>query len=263
MKLSRPINKFSTATQNVYILADDFWMPEFEQKRRIWIYLPPDYNNTDKKYPVLYMQDGQNLFDQATAFAGEWGVDKSLNTIFHKGESTGLIVIGIDNGSDTRTYEYSPYKNAKFGGGGGKLYLKFLAETLKPYIDHQYRTLSDRENTGIMGSSLGGLISFYAGIYYEKIFGRIGVLSPSFWFSPKIYDAARKYKHKHYTKFYFLVGRKESEYLVQQTEDMYNIMLHDCKVPEKDMKIKICDDGQHAEWFWNREFLEVYRFLFQ
>lgn len=262
MNLSRPITKHSTATENVYILSQDFFMPQFNQKRRIWIYLPPDYESSgDKKYPVLYMQDGQNLFDVATSFSGEWAVDNNLNALFKAGESQGLIVVGIDNGSDTRTYEYSPHKHPKFGGGGGKLYIDFLVNTLKPYIDTNYRTHSDRDSTGIMGSSLGGLISFYAGITYPKVFGKVGVFSPSFWFSSKIFDNAKKYKHNNYTKYYFLAGGRESESLVPQTEEMYNI-LKSRGIAEDQMRMIVQQDGEHSEWFWNREFPNAYRFLY-
>ncbi|TAE69911.1 MAG: alpha/beta hydrolase [Bacteroidetes bacterium] len=262
MNLSRPITKHSTATENVFILSEDFFMPQFNQKRRIWIYLPPDYETSgNKRYPVLYMQDGQNLFDAASSFAGEWAVDNNLNALFERGESQGLIVIGIDNGSDTRTYEYCPHRNPKFGGGGGKLYLRFLVETLKPFIDQNYRTYADRDSTGIMGSSLGGLISFYAGIEFPKVFGKIGVFSPSFWFSPKIYENAKKYMHKNYTKYYFLAGRQESSNLVEQTSEMYEIMKQR-GIHEDQMRLIVCDDGQHSEWFWNREFPNAYRFLY-
>jgi alpha-glucosidase len=264
MNLPRPTHKFSTASENVFILAEDFWMPQFEQKRRIWIYLPPDYNhNNEKKYPVLYMQDGQNLFDNATAFAGEWAVDNTMDEMFHKQETQGAIIVGIDNGSDTRTYEYSPYSNAKYGGGGGKLYLKFITEILKPYIDSHYRTKTEREFTGIMGSSLGGLISFYGGIAFDKYFGRIGVLSPSFWFSPKIYQIAKKYKVKNEnTKLYFLVGGQESKYLVEQTQEMYQIMLEAGLKENEHLKFIVHHEGQHAEWFWKREFAAAYKYLF-
>ena len=160
--------KVSTASKNVQILDTAFLIPQLNRTRRIWIYLPPDYNyNTDKRYSVLYMQDGQNLFDDATSYAGEWGVDEFMDSLKY-GQ---CIVVGIDNGGDKRMTEYNPYDNKKFGKGEGKKYIDFLVKTLKPFIDKNYRTLPGIQNTGIAGSSMGGLISLYAILQYPKVFG--------------------------------------------------------------------------------------------
>src|SRR5690606_36165183 len=144
--------------------------------------LPPDYETSAKYYPVLYMHDGQNLFDVRTSFSGEWKVDEHLDSLFLLGDP-GCIVVGIDNGGTNRINEYSPWVNPQYGGGQGDQYIEFLIETLKPYIDQNYRTLPDAEHTGIMGSSMGGLISYYGGLTNQNVFGRIGAFSSSFWFS--------------------------------------------------------------------------------
>src|SRR5688572_5693584 len=145
--------KKNTASPNVRIIDTAFFIPQLNRTRRIWIYLPEDYATGTKRYPVLYMHDGQNLFNEATAFAGEWGVDETLDTARKK-----CIVIGIDNGGLKRMNEYNPYDNDRFGKGEGKQYIDFIAKTLKPYIDKKYRTLKDKKNTIIAGSSMGGLI---------------------------------------------------------------------------------------------------------
>ncbi|MBV6655616.1 MAG: alpha/beta hydrolase, partial [Mameliella sp.] len=121
----------STAADNVFLLDEDFYMPQLDRNRRIWIYLPPDYNTSDATYPVLYMHDGQNLFDAATAAFGEWEVDESLNALFQDGDP-GVIVVGIDNGGGLRLNEYSPWINPSYGGGEGAAYVDFIVETLKP-----------------------------------------------------------------------------------------------------------------------------------
>ncbi|MBK8427854.1 MAG: hypothetical protein IPL27_18645 [Lewinellaceae bacterium] len=167
----------STAAANVQIMDNDFYIPQLNRNRRIWLYLPPDYATTTKSYPVLYMQDAQNLFDAETSFSGEWEVDESLNELHQQGDY-GCIVVGIDNGGVDRLNEYSPWINAQYGGGQGDEYIEFLVSTLKPYIDANYRTLPGRNTTGIMGSSMGGLISMYGFSERQDIFPKAGIFPP-------------------------------------------------------------------------------------
>ena len=129
----------STAAKNVHLISDSFLIPQLGRTRKIWIYLPPDYESGKKKYPVIYMQDGQNLFDNSTSFSGEWEIDETLNQLFSEGDY-GAIVVGVDNGGSHRIDEYTPWKNSQYGGGEGDLYSDFLAKTLKPFIDKHYRT---------------------------------------------------------------------------------------------------------------------------
>jgi alpha-glucosidase len=155
----------STAGKNVHIIDTAFRIDQLNRKRRIWIYLPDGYSSTRTRYPVLYMHDGQNVFDIISSYAGEWGVDECIDTMMRK-----CIVVGIDHGGDKRLNEYCPYDFTLQGFGGsnsvnkgeGDQYVDFLVRTLKPYIDKQYRTLKNKNNTFIAGSSMGGLISMYA-----------------------------------------------------------------------------------------------------
>ncbi|HYC27687.1 MAG TPA: alpha/beta hydrolase-fold protein, partial [Chitinophagaceae bacterium] len=201
--------KKETASANVRIIDTSFYIPQLKRSRRIWVYLPPDYSGGTKKYPVLYMHDGQNLFNEATSYAGEWGVDETLDSMKKQ-----CIVIGIDNGLLKRMNEYNPYNNERFGPGEGRQYIDFIAKTLKPYIDKKYRTLKDRNNTIIAGSSMGGLISMYAAVIYPRVFGAAGVFSPSFWISPKLKDDINKLvkpsTHRQ-SRIYFYAGEQESK----------------------------------------------------
>ncbi len=163
---------------------ESFIIPQLNRERRIWMYLPPDYEVSNEAYPVVYMHDAQNLFDETTSYSGEWSVDETLDRLF-KDKNLKLIVVGIDNGGEKRLDEYSPWKNEKYGGGEGDAYLDFVVNTLKPYIDNNFNTLKDKTNTAIIGSSMGGLISHYAALKYPEVFGKIGVYSPAFWFSPR------------------------------------------------------------------------------
>jgi Putative esterase len=121
----------STASKNVYIADDSFYMKALKRYRKVWIYLPPDYNASTKSYPVLYMHDGQNLFDKKTSFAGEWQVDETLDRMYAQGKAV-AIVVGIDNGGGDRINEYSPWVNATYGGGNGDAYVSFIVDELKP-----------------------------------------------------------------------------------------------------------------------------------
>lgn len=169
-------NSKSTVVGNLEII-ENFYMPELNRFRTIRVWTPSNYN-TSNKYPVIYMHDGQNLFDDYTSFAGEWGVDESIENLIINSKTKGFIVVGIDN-SEFRMSEYTPNWGDIESAEGDK-YAKFIVNTLKPYIDSNYNTLKDRNNTIIMGSSMGGLISFYTGLNYQKTFGYIGSLSTSF-----------------------------------------------------------------------------------
>jgi len=254
--------KVSTKAANVSILEREFVIEDLNDiSHKVWLYLPPNYGTSHEKYPVIYMHDAQNLFDDATSFVGEWDVDGTLNE-YYKKTGKGFIVVGVENGGEKRIEEYTPYKNEKYGGGKGDIYIDFLANELKPYIDKNYRTEPNAENTAIIGSSLGGLISFYGGLKYPEVFGKIGALSTSFWFSSdKITDFAKENGNQQNTKIYFLVGGKEGDSMVPDTENMGKLLV-DLGFPEQQIKTKIVPEGKHTEAFWKAEFLEVIEFLY-
>lgn len=251
--------KASTAAKNVSILSDNFKIPQLNRERRIWLYLPPDYELSNKSYPVVYMNDGQNLFDTRTSYAGEWEVDEILNKLF-KERKLELIVVGIDNGGENRMDEYSPWKNEKYGGGEGDSYLEFIVANLKPYIDSHYNTLSDKNNTAIMGSSMGGLISFYAGLKYPNTFGKIGVFSPSFWIASDSFQCVKPYSELE-SKMFFLVGDSEGGNMVQDTEKMVEIMKANGFIKENIYK-KIVPGGEHGEKLWSSQFEQAILWLY-
>lgn len=190
-------------------VAKNIQSPQLGNQRHLLVYLPPSYKNESKRhYPVLYMQDGQNLFDNATSFAGEWGVDEAMENLAHQ-EGLEAIVVGIPNSGRNRLAEYSPFPDSQLGGGLGDKYLSFVAHTVKPLIDRDFRTLPDRSNCGIMGSSMGGLISLYAFFHCPDLFGFVGVMSPSLWFGHgRIFTYVRDAAY-HPGKIYLDVGTRE------------------------------------------------------
>lgn len=161
------------------LVKNRVYSPSLSNHRDVYIYLPPSYATSDRRYPVLYMHDGQNLFDAATSFAGEWRADEAMNAL--SAEGIEAIIVGVANIGEGRMKEYLPFKHPYFGEGKGNAYLKFIVETVKSDVDHHFRTLPDRAHTGIAGSSMGGLISLYGFFCYPSVFGLAGVISPALW----------------------------------------------------------------------------------
>ncbi len=247
----------STASAQVSIIDTAFYMPGLNRTRRIWVYLPQHYLQLPgKKYPVLYMHDGQNLFDNATSYAGEWGVDEALDSI-----KNACIVVGIDNGGSHRMTEYNPNDTKQFGKGEGKQYLAFIVEHLKPFIDHHYRTLPGSQDTWMAGSSMGGLISFYAGLYYPTVFGRLGIFSPSFWVVPQmkaqVKQLVKKATHGK-QKYYFYAGGAEGSGMARGMETIAT-ELSEAGGPQ--VKTVINPQGRHNETNWSAAFPAFYRFI--
>ena len=256
----------STATTSVSII-DTVEIPQLGRSRRVWIYLPPDYATSSRRYPVLYMHDGQNVFDEATSYAGEWGVDETLDSL-HAAGDPGVIVVAVDHGGMLRIPEYSPWPT-RFGAGEGERYAAFLVHTLKPWVDQRYRTLPDRLNTGIAGSSMGGLISFYAALEYPEVFGRAAVFSPSFWVAPAAYPFAAQATPREGNRIYIISGAREvaageAQGVYQRDQErMLEALAQRGFRSGTHLFTSVVADGQHAEWFWRREFPAAYLWLFQ
>ncbi len=250
----------TTAAENVFILSAAFNMPQFGRTRRIWIYLPLDYKDSGKPYPVIYMQDGQNVFDTYTAFAGEWQVDETLNALAAQGRNV-PIVVAVDNGGGSRMSEYSPWKNNQYGGGEGEKYIDFLVNTLKPFVDSAYRTKKGPESTCIMGSSMGGLISMFGALSRPDIFGKAGIFSPSYWFSDSVWTFVRDAQKQHPMRLYQLVGSAEGGSMVPDMLSMQDT-LRKYGYGENELISKVVQGAQHNEQFWRSEFREAYMWLF-
>ncbi|SDS19762.1 alpha/beta hydrolase [Christiangramia echinicola] len=247
-------NSQSTASKNVETFS--IAAPQLDTIKKIWVYLPESYKTSNRTYPVIYMHDAQNLFDKKTSYAGEWKVDEALDSL----KTPEAIIVGIEHGGNKRIDELTPLPHEKYGGGKADSYLDFLVNDLKPHIDSTYRSSSDYEYTGIFGSSLGGLVSFYAAIKYPETFGMIGSYSPSFWFNREIYDLAGSEDLNKNTRFYFLVGTAESEEMVPDLKKMIEV-LHKQNIDPEHLKVKFVEDGQHNEAMWSENFTETYLWL--
>jgi alpha-glucosidase len=248
--------KMHTATARVHIINENFEIPQLERQRRVWIYLPAEYDTNKQQYPVIYMHDGQNLFDEYTSSYGEWGIDELMDKIPAQQES---IIVGIDHGGEYRIPEYDPY-NSKYGEGRGDDYVQFLIKNLKPYIDTHYRTQKDAAHTTIAGSSMGGLISMYAALKYPEVFGNAGVFSPAFWIAPQIYDQAQQAVINKNSRFYFVCGDAESESMVADMQKMADIVKAK-GISASNAPVTVIKGASHNEKQWNGDWPGFYKWL--
>lgn len=242
----------STASKQVSSFSIE--APQLSTTKKIWVYLPQNYSENKKKYPVIYLHDGQNLFDKSTSFSGEWNIDEALDSLHAE-----MIVIGIEHGNEKRIDELTPFKNEKHGGGNADKYLDFIVNVLKPQIDKNYRTLKKSESTFIGGSSLGGLVSYYATLKYPGTFSKALIFSPSFWFSNEIYSLSEK-SPKTNTKMYFLCGDSEDESMVYDLSRMTDLLKLKVNSPSQ-IEIQVIEGGQHNEKLWREAFPKAYLWL--
>jgi len=251
----KPEEKKHTASANVHTIAENFNMPQLDRQRRIWIYLPANYESSYKKYPVIYMHDGQNLFDAYTSGYGEWGIDEIMDKLPVKEQ---CIIVGIDHGGEHRMTEYNPY-DSKFGKAEGDQYVAFLVKTLKPYIDQHYRTKTDAKHTTIAGSSMGGLISFYAVLKYPEVFGNGGIFSPSFWIAPDMFNYVQQHLNTK-SRFYFVCGDSEGDDMAEPMEKMVKLV-RSKGISEQNSPEAIIKGAKHNEKQWNGDFPAFYEWL--
>ncbi len=244
-------------------------MPQYSdgRTRNIRVWLPDGYDpeDTEKKYPVFYMHDGQNLFDSYTSFAGEWQVDEAITDMIAQGYE-GSIVVGIDNSSD-RINEYTPnwpdVDSSTADDPSGDKYAAFIVETLKPYIDSHYNVRTDKESTGIGGSSMGGLISYYIGLEYPDVFGQVLVFSPSFWLFSEdtisdVISSTDFSDTENLPKMFLYVGGESS--IAPYIDFVKNTMI-DQGYPEEKINTLTDPSQTHSESAWSKYFPQAYQWL--
>ena len=261
-----------TVTGDVKII-DRFPIPQLHRVRRIWVWLPPGYDGSDKRYPVLYMQDGQNVFDRKTSYAGEWQVDESLAALLGAGKEPAAIVVAVDNGQELRMREYVPAALSGRAEDEGEKYAEFLARTLKPYIDARFRTLPDRDHTAVAGSSAGAAISFYAGVKYPEVFSRVGAFSfvISKDFIGNIFQIRKLFPRDPALpmRFYLHVGTEEDIHGPGSKEMFVTNLrwlageLRAMGYGKDEIRLDVEPGGVHNEGDWARRFPQAYEWLFK
>ena len=241
----------------------NFWSPQLSNSRTLIVYLPPSYSlNPLKRYPVLYMHDGQNLFEAATSATGvEWRVDETANSRMNQGLMDEAIIVGVYNTGSNRIFEYTPCCDADYGGGGADLYESFIIDTVKPYIDGAYRTLSSKANTAVMGSSLGGLVSFYIGRRHPEVFGKLGSMSGSFWWDNEALTVQVEASASKVPVKIYLDAGTNSDGLTQTTR-MRNALVTDGYVQGSDLYYYVAQGGSHNESSWAARVYLPLQYLF-
>lgn len=229
--------------------------PQLGNWRDIHVYLPPSYHRSSADYPVLYMHDGQNLFDPAISFAGEWGIDDAI-------VATGCeaVVVAIPNIDSVRMAEYSPFADWECGGGRGEAYVDFLVETVKPIIDQAFRTRRDAASTVIGGASMGGLISLYAQRSRPDVFGCAAVMSPSLWYGREPLFAWLVAQGRRSGRFYLDIGTLEGDEMLADARRLRALLEQQGYRAGSDLRY--CEqDAEHCEAAWAERFRNALPFL--
>ncbi|MCH7403385.1 alpha/beta hydrolase [Belliella kenyensis] len=244
----------------IHLISEEFEIPQLNKKRKIWALLPNDYEETDDTYPVLYLHDAQNLFNENAAY-GNWQIDKKLAVMAYYGIGK-LIVIAIEHAESERVIEYN-VGNTRLGKGQGKKYIRFITDTLKPFVDKNFRTRPQREYTGIGGSSMGGLVSIFSGLMYPEVYGKLMIFSPSLWVLPKIKFSFLDMDDVSDTKIYLYAGGEESEKMIKHVKKFKKKLLKKNNFDGR-MKIRLSinEEGKHNESYWSDEFPKAMEWLF-
>lgn len=233
--------------------------------RDLIVYLPEEYERGDRHYPVLYLHDGQNLFDGNTSYipGRTWSVHETADRLIADGEVEPLIIVGIYNTGEHRILEYTPTADPKYGGGEGGLYGRLLVDEMKPFIDRTYRTLAGPEHTGLGGSSLGGLVTLYLGLLRPDIFGKLAVLSPSVWWDQKsilafVTEAAPRPR----PRIWLDMGTKEGKRTLHDSDTLHALLMEQGWVEGKDLMYRRVVGGTHDETAWATRVGPFLKFLF-
>lgn len=244
----------------IHLISEEFEIPQLNKTRKIWALLPHDYDSSTEHYPVLYLQDAQNLFNENAEF-GNWQIDKKLAVMSDYGIGK-VIIIAVEHGEKERLLEYNVGKTV-LGKGQGKQYIRFITDTLKPFVDRTFRTKTEREFTGIGGSSMGGLVSIFSGLMYPEVFGKLMIFSPSLWVIPKIKLGFLDIFEPMDTRIYLYAGGDESETMVEHvTKFRKRLLKRESLQGKMNVRLSINELGKHNESYWSDEFPKAIEWLF-
>jgi predicted alpha/beta superfamily hydrolase len=249
--------RYSVYAFHSEILPDD---------RHVMVYVPPQYlEEPARRFPVLYLHDGQNLFDGRTSYLVDrtWQAHTTADRLVIGGEIEPVILVGIANTGLRRMAEYTPTRDPRLGGGEGSLYGRMLIEELKPAIDSLYRTLPEAKHTGLGGSSLGGLISLFLGLTHPEVFGRLAVMSPSVWWDHRsIFHVVNQPRTRPGPRIWLDIGTAEGGRHVRDTDLLQQALVRQGWRPGIDLAYTKVEGGTHDETAWAERFDDVLRFLF-
>jgi predicted alpha/beta superfamily hydrolase len=244
----------------VHLISEEFEIPQLNKTRKVWALLPHDYSTSEESYPVLYLQDAQNLFNENAPY-GNWQIDKKLAVMSDYGIGK-IIIIAIEHAEKERILEYN-FGKTLLGQGEGKKYIRFVTDTLKPFVDKNFRTKPEREFTGIGGSSMGGLVSIFSGLIYPEVYGKLMIFSPSLWVIPKIKFSFLDFFEPMNTKIYLYAGGDESETMIRHVKKFKKRLMKRESISDRmKVKLSINMEGKHSETYWSDEFPKAIEWLF-
>lgn len=248
------------------IKHEDFPSRFLRNQRDLIVYLPPGYDDQpDRRFPVLYLHDGQNLFDGATSFIPgmDWHVGHTADQLIQERRVEPLIIVGIYNAGKQRLGEYTPTRMPRLGGGRANRYAKFLLDEVQPFVKRQYRVREEAENTGIGGSSLGGLVSLYLGLRQPQIFGKIAALSPSVWWNERVIlrfaDAAPVHP---LPRIWLDIGTREGPRIVDDVEHFRDVLIRKGWQLDHNLHYQRVEGAEHNEAAWAQRVGPFLQFLF-
>ena len=234
--------------------------------RSILVYLPEQYLADDsRRFPVFYLHDGQNLFDGRTSYVADctWRAHTTADDLDRSGAIEPVILVGVANTGLRRMAEYTPTRDWKMGGGEGPAYGRLLVEELKPAIDRIYRTRTDPSDTGLGGSSLGGLISLALGLRYPQVFGKLAVMSPSLWWDQRsILNLIRRPPHRPNIRIWLDMGTAEGLRHLHDADFLHRTLVARGWKEGVDLLYRRVEGALHTEDAWAARFGDVLRFLF-
>jgi metallo-beta-lactamase class B len=252
-----------TTGNQVQILGSQIWLPALKRYRRVWVCLPGNYaTEPNRRFPVMYFHDGQNCFDVASSFAGEWRIDEALTQLENVAGWEPIIAVGVDNGGAERISELTPFRHPSYGGGNGENYALAIAQTIKPLIDSLFRTKKEAEFTAIGGSSLGGIESLFMAYAHPNIFSKALIFSPSLWFSDSLRQYCLAQPQPLASKLYWVCGTNEGDPdMVPDMNQCFADLLN-AGMPSAQMSKKVVQGGTHSEGFWSTQVKEGIQWLF-
>jgi predicted alpha/beta superfamily hydrolase len=249
----------SAVSAGELVTLREVYSPQLDNRRDLLVLLPTSYGRSTRRYAVLYLQDGQNLFDSATSYAGEWGLRRVMLAAERRGVEA--ILVGIPNMGVERLDEYSPFVDPAQGGGAGDQYLDFVVGTVKPAIDQEFRTRPERTHTGIVGSSMGGLVSLYGFFRHRSTFGSAGVLSPSLWFAGEAIFPSVDSAPFVPGRIYLDIGSLEGPQHMARARRMRDLLIAKGYRPGESLRWLESRCGRHDEASWGRRFARALPFL--
>ncbi len=237
-----------------------------DEKHDFIVYVPQAFNDDPNRFfPVLYLHDGQNLFDPETSFikGNYWRVGETADALIAAGEVEPLVIVGIYNTGVKRIDEYTPVEDKRLGGGRADAYGQMLVEELRPFVAHQYRTLAGPENSGMGGSSLGGLVSLYLGMRYPDIFGKLAIFSPSVWWHNRaILRTVEQLRRQTPQRIWLDIGTREGRRALADVRALKRLLIKKGWQKGIDLEYREIEGGKHAEYAWAERVGPMLKFLF-